>query len=436
MEEKNEIFIHYQGKSSTLLSSQSDMIPKAEEEFDTQRLIKIQKKKYKKASNKISTDQIRISEKDEFITKRSSEINLINDKKKDDKKKKSIRHNENLRYKVMKNNELNFDNIMSSSDLKNKDKSSDNDIIIEEINEDTNNTDKKNIDTSIINEQNENNDYEKIYNIITGYQPLDKITFNNLYNFFFGSIPIGQLLNSNINIMTKNNKIEQAKNENGKGKSGEDKNSKKEIKDINYFDYNFEIFRNKRIYFYAKITKYLPYLVIKFYINFNKDPENNNFIKVGKIVSNILRNNFLVYIGDNKNNYKKTLNIKYNINFFGFSGIRMMNVDKLVNDIICFSLCNDLPAWDYEYKTYKLDFKGRVRQTSKKNFILKKKKIKESEKKDLSILFDNDNDEDKILLQCGKIDNQSYALDFIYPLSPFEAFSISITSIIYKFSCE
>ena len=84
------------------------------------------------------------------------------------------------------------------------------------------------------------------------------------------------------------------------------------------------------------------------------------------------------------------------------------------------------PEWDYEYKTYKLNFNGRVKKSSKKNFILKfKNPEKENE------IINNER-----ILQCGKIDDYSFALDFIAPLSPFEAFSISISSIIYKFSCE
>ena len=101
-----------------------------------------------------------------------------------------------------------------------------------------------------------------------------------------------------------------------------------------------------------------------------------------------------------------------------------MKVEKFENNQIKYILCNELPEWDIMYNTYKQNFNGRVKQTSKKNFILK---------------FQNSNDEEKInekLLQCGKINDNCFALDFISPLSPFEAFSISITSIINKISCE
>ena len=109
-----------------------------------------------------------------------------------------------------------------------------------------------------------------------------------------------------------------------------------------------------------------------------------------------------------------------------------MTVEKIVNNETKYILCNDSPEWDYEYKTYKLNFNGRVRKSCKKNFILKFKSSQKNENEEGS----NDNNNDERLLQCGKIDDSCFALDFISPLSPFEAFSISISSIIYKFSCE
>lgn len=114
-----------------------------------------------------------------------------------------------------------------------------------------------------------------------------------------------------------------------------------------------------------------------------------------------------------------------------------MTVEKIINNEIKYILCNDSPEWDYEYKTYKLNFNGRVKKSCKKNFILKYKNtntntnIDGEKNKD-----DNENINDERLLQCGKIDDYSFALDFISPLSPFEAFSISISSIINKISCE
>ena len=246
-------------------------------------------------------------------------------------------------------------------------------------------------------EEEEEININTIFNLITSYDIYKTIELNYIKLFFFNDIPEDKTLNTNINKIKKENNTN------------------------NEFNYNLEIIRNNKIYFFAKVKKSFPSINITIYIK----SSNNQYIKVGKIISNILKNNFILYKGDNKNNYKKILNINYDLNFFGFK-VRNMTVEKIINNEIKYILCNDSPEWDYEYKTYKLNFNGRVKKSSKKNFILKfKNPEKENE------IINNER-----ILQCGKIDDYSFALDFIAPLSPFEAFSISISSIIYKFSCE
>ena len=93
-----------------------------------------------------------------------------------------------------------------------------------------------------------------------------------------------------------------------------------------------------------------------------------------------------------------------------------MKVQKYENSQIILTFKNELPIWDNEFKFYKLNFNGRVKMICKKNFILKHNK-------------DN-------ILQCGKIDDNTFSLDFIFPLSPFESFCISLTSLVSKISCE
>ena len=240
-------------------------------------------------------------------------------------------------------------------------------------------------------------DIDEIYNLIIGYN------FNKIINpdyfkiFFLSPVPEDKTLSMNIN------KI---------------KNRDNNSSGLN-FHYNLEILRNNQIYFFAIIRKSFPSSNIKLYVK----SFNDQYIKVGKIASNFLKNNFIVFKGDNKSNYEQILNITYEINFFG-NKIRKMTVEKFENNRIKFTLCNDLPEWDVFYKTYKMNFNGRVKQKSKKNFILKYKNS------------DNEENKNEKLLQCGKIDDNCFALDFISPLSPFEAFAISITSVISKLSCE
>ena len=58
---------------------------------------------------------------------------------------------------------------------------------------------------------------------------------------------------------------------------------------------------------------------------------------------------------------------------------------------------------------YRLDFDGKVRVPSSKNFILK-------QDMNQSLLF-------------GKVAKDTYIMEVSYPLSPFEAFGICLTSL-------
>ena len=110
--------------------------------------------------------------------------------------------------------------------------------------------------------------------------------------------------------------------------------------------------------------------------SFKNDLKNDNseIFCVGKTISNMMRNNFIVYSGNKKNNYIKYLEINYEINIFGLLGVNEMKVDKYVNNKVPLPLYNSKPEWDYQFNNYKMYFNGRAKLTSKKNFILVKNK--------------------------------------------------------------
>ena len=66
-----------------------------------------------------------------------------------------------------------------------------------------------------------------------------------------------------------------------------------------------------------------------------------------------------------------------------------------------------------------LNFSGRVTRPSVKNFQLHDIK-----------------DSDNILLQFGRTGTDTFNLDFQYPLTPLQAFSICITTFDYKLASE
>lgn len=72
-----------------------------------------------------------------------------------------------------------------------------------------------------------------------------------------------------------------------------------------------------------------------------------------------------------------------------------------------------------EYNAYVLDFDGRVEKGSVKNFQL----------------CDPEREE-FIYLQFGRINDDTFSMDFKFPLSPIQAFGICLSSLANKYACD
>jgi len=83
------------------------------------------------------------------------------------------------------------------------------------------------------------------------------------------------------------------------------------------------------------------------------------------------------------------------------------------------ALTNKTPKWHETVGAYVLNFNGRVTQASVKNFQLI-----------------NEADPESVLLQFGRISKDTFTMDFMYPLTPLQAFAICLTSFDYKLACE
>ena len=234
--------------------------------------------------------------------------------------------------------------------------------------------------------------YEDIFKTITSNITINKILISDIEKFVLSKIPDNKLLMTNIHIYKKCF------------------NPINKDNDMKVFNYEMEIISNNNILIIGKIVKNSTNLKIKLFITFN----HNEYKYIGKIVSNVIRNEFNVYIGEKKA-YKKILKIKYALNIFGLFGIRIMKVET-INDNNITEYKNKLPIFSKKFQKYFMDFNQRVRLSSKRNFIL-------------------ENNNGKKVIQCGKIDKNTYALDFEI-LSPIQAFSITITSLINKIFCE
>lgn len=80
---------------------------------------------------------------------------------------------------------------------------------------------------------------------------------------------------------------------------------------------------------------------------------------------------------------------------------------------------NKAPKWNDQIGAYVLNFNKRVTQASVKNFQLTSAE-----------------DPDTVFLQFGRVDNEIFNIDFRYPMSPFQAFAICLSSFDYKLCCE
>ena len=189
-----------------------------------------------------------------------------------------------------------------------------------------------------------------------------------------------------------------------------------------YFTLNLENDKNFNLYAIKKDEN------SNFLISFNQ----YEFIKysyyyIGEIEINFWGNNFTVYDCGynedflNKNNKlkflplrKKLCFIKYDFNLLN-SIPRNFFIDIYQNDNNNIHLINLKPKWNESKNSYCLNFYGRAKKASNKNFQI----IEE-------------NDEDNILLQQGKNKSNEFNIDFRDPFSSLIAFSTSITSLTKK----
>lgn len=91
-------------------------------------------------------------------------------------------------------------------------------------------------------------------------------------------------------------------------------------------------------------------------------------------------------------------------------------------------LKNKAPRWHEQLQCWCLNFKGRVTVASVKNFQL----VAAAEPhQNVSVA-----EQDRVILQFGKIGKDIFTMDYRYPLSAFQAFAICLSSFDTKPACE
>ncbi|KAG6466312.1 tubby-like F-box protein 5 [Zingiber officinale] len=91
-------------------------------------------------------------------------------------------------------------------------------------------------------------------------------------------------------------------------------------------------------------------------------------------------------------------------------------------------LKNKAPRWHEQLQCWCLNFRGRVTVASVKNFQLV---AAVDSSRNISLA-----QQDKVILQFGKIGKDIFTMDYRYPLSAFQAFAICLTSFDTKPACE
>ncbi|KAL3505311.1 hypothetical protein ACH5RR_035152 [Cinchona calisaya] len=91
-------------------------------------------------------------------------------------------------------------------------------------------------------------------------------------------------------------------------------------------------------------------------------------------------------------------------------------------------LRNKAPRWHEQLQCWCLNFKGRVTVASVKNFQL----VAAIDPSDLVPV----EEQEKVILQFGKIGKDIFTMDYRYPLSAFQAFAICLSSFDTKPTCE
>ncbi|KAF8712576.1 hypothetical protein HU200_028329 [Digitaria exilis] len=91
-------------------------------------------------------------------------------------------------------------------------------------------------------------------------------------------------------------------------------------------------------------------------------------------------------------------------------------------------LRNKEPRWHEQLQCWCLNFRGRVTVASVKNFQVQQQTQAPSSS--------SAPDHDKVILQFGKVAKDMFTMDYRYPLSAFQAFTICLTSFDSKLACE
>ena len=282
-----------------------------------------------------------------------------------------------------------------------------------------------NINEDINKEREKNN--EEIYNCLMKYEDMKNIKnikeLNDIFeheqtlNFILSRLNKNQSLKCNIFLENENNSINYILY------THTHKFILSAKYDFSLFHCNYIIFTSRnflpitaisKLHSYSNKTEFILYdmgIPPKSLKN-KKINTNNNSIKMRRYLLqiNFLNNkkfqNLIVYLpkDDFFQNYFYNMDENHK---------DKLNNKNLENDVDIFE--NNKPKYDINLKKYWDNFSNRIKEKSKFNF---------------KILSNNKDNKNNIAIECGKINDNNFALDISYPFSPLEGFAIALANFI------
>jgi tubby and related proteins len=100
-------------------------------------------------------------------------------------------------------------------------------------------------------------------------------------------------------------------------------------------------------------------------------------------------------------------------------------------------LRNKVPRWHEQLQCWCLNFRGRVTVASVKNFqLVAATQPAAGAPTPSEPTAPPPPDQEKVVLQFGKVTKDMFTMDYCYPLSAFQAFAICLSSFDTKLACE
>lgn len=99
-------------------------------------------------------------------------------------------------------------------------------------------------------------------------------------------------------------------------------------------------------------------------------------------------------------------------------------------------LSNKTPRWHEQLRCWCLNFQGRVTVASVKNFQLVAAEASSSGGGGSGSGSSPERQNERIILQFGKVGKDMFTMDYGYPISAFQAFAICLSSFETRIACE